>query len=131
MSSLDVTRAELALAVLYLNKAETRDKICRSIQYGSRFLANGEPGTTQNVEKSVSLAQKVLRFFKVRYLKGMVNLCGSEGQVFTRTKNVLIGRISVFCWLGSSSTLVEWLQLACFNWHPRKSPLASQSKRSQ
>ncbi|KAL8502047.1 hypothetical protein ACS0TY_021252 [Phlomoides rotata] len=39
MSSLDVARAELGLAVLYLNKAEARDKICRAIQYGSKFLA--------------------------------------------------------------------------------------------
>ncbi|EPS70119.1 hypothetical protein M569_04640 [Genlisea aurea] len=48
-------RAELALAVLYLNKAEARDKICRAIQYGSKFLSNGEPGTAQNVDKTTSL----------------------------------------------------------------------------
>ncbi|XP_051123346.1 peroxisomal membrane protein 11C-like [Andrographis paniculata] len=64
MSSLDVARVELGLAVLYLNKAEARDKICRAIQYGSRFLSNGEPGTAQNVEKSTSLARKVFRLFK-------------------------------------------------------------------
>ncbi|KAG6437588.1 hypothetical protein SASPL_102507 [Salvia splendens] len=64
MSSLDVARAELALAVLYLNKAEARDKICRAIQYGSKFLSNGEPGTAQNVDKSTSLARKVFRLFK-------------------------------------------------------------------
>lgn len=66
MSTLDVARAELALAVLYLNKAEARDKICRAIQYGSKFLSNGEPGTAQNVDKSTSLARKVFRLFKVR-----------------------------------------------------------------
>lgn len=65
MASLDVARAELALAVLYLNKAEARDKICRAIQYGSKFLSNGEPGTAQNVDKSTSLARKVFRLFKV------------------------------------------------------------------
>lgn len=65
MSSLDVARTELALAVLYLNKAEARDKICRAIQYGSKFLSNGEPGTAQNVDKSTSLARKVFRLFKV------------------------------------------------------------------
>uniref|UniRef100_M1CNM4 Peroxisomal biogenesis factor n=1 Tax=Solanum tuberosum TaxID=4113 RepID=M1CNM4_SOLTU len=66
MSALDAARAELALAVLYLNKAEARDKICRAIQYGSKFLSNGEPGTAQNVDKSTSLARKVFRLFKVR-----------------------------------------------------------------
>ncbi|KAK4397320.1 Peroxisomal membrane protein 11C [Sesamum angolense] len=55
---------QLALAVLYLNKAEARDKICRAIQYGSKFLSNGEPGTAQNVDKSTGLARKVFRLFK-------------------------------------------------------------------
>ncbi|XP_020574135.1 peroxisomal membrane protein 11-5-like [Phalaenopsis equestris] len=64
MSSLDVTRAELALLVLYLNKAEARDKICRAIQYGSKFVSNGQAGTAQNVDKSTSLARKVFRLFK-------------------------------------------------------------------
>ncbi|KAG6593687.1 Peroxisomal membrane protein 11D, partial [Cucurbita argyrosperma subsp. sororia] len=64
MSKLDATRAELALLVLYLNKAEARDKICRAIQYGSKFLSNGEPGTAQNVDKTTSLARKVFRLFK-------------------------------------------------------------------
>lgn len=67
MSSLDATRAELALVVLYLNKAEARDKICRAIQYGSKFLSNGEAGTAQNVDKSTSLARKVFRLFKVSW----------------------------------------------------------------
>ncbi|KAJ8626443.1 hypothetical protein MRB53_019750 [Persea americana] len=44
MSTLEATRAELTLLVLYLNKAEARDKICRAIQYGSKFFSNGEPG---------------------------------------------------------------------------------------
>jgi hypothetical protein len=56
---------DLALAILYLNKAEARDKICRAIQYGSKFLSNGEPGPAQNVDKSTSLARKVFRLFKV------------------------------------------------------------------
>lgn len=67
MSTLDATRAELALLVVYLNKAEARDKVCRAIQYGSKFLSNGEPGTAQNVDKSTSLARKVFRLFKVRF----------------------------------------------------------------
>ncbi|XP_021999674.1 peroxisomal membrane protein 11D-like [Helianthus annuus] len=64
MSTLDVARTELALRVLYLNKAEARDKICRAIQYGSNFVSNGKPGTAQNVDKSTSLATKVFRLFK-------------------------------------------------------------------
>jgi len=63
-STLDVARSELAFAVLYLNKAEARDKICRAIQYGSKFVSNGEAGTAQNVDKSTSLARKVFRLFK-------------------------------------------------------------------
>ncbi|KAM1140609.1 hypothetical protein EV1_040275 [Malus domestica] len=74
MSTLDATRAELALAVLYLNKAEARDKICRAIQYGSKFLSNGEPGTAQNVDKSTSLARKVFRLFKfINDLHGLIS----------------------------------------------------------
>lgn len=68
MSALEVSRAELALLVLYLNKAEARDKICRAIQYGSKFLSDGQPGTAQNVDKSTSLARKVFRLFKVPFL---------------------------------------------------------------
>ncbi|GKV13046.1 hypothetical protein SLEP1_g24120 [Rubroshorea leprosula] len=64
MRTLDVSRAELALIVLYLNKAEARDKICRTIQYGSKFISDGKPGTAQNVDKSTSLARKVFRLFK-------------------------------------------------------------------
>lgn len=64
MSTLDATRAELGLLVLYLNKAEARDKICRAIQYGSKFVSNGEPGPAQNVDKSTSLARKVFRILK-------------------------------------------------------------------
>ena len=68
MSTLDATRAELALIVLYLNKAEARDKICRAIQYGSKFLSDGQAGTAQNVDKSTSLPRKVLRLFNVRLI---------------------------------------------------------------
>ncbi|KAL4202985.1 hypothetical protein AMTRI_Chr02g266210 [Amborella trichopoda] len=64
MSTLDTTRAELALLILYLNKAETRDKIVRTIQYGSKFVSDGRPGIAQNVDKSSSLARKVFRLAK-------------------------------------------------------------------
>lgn len=141
MSTLDATRAELALLVLYLNKAEARDKICRAIQYGSKFLSNGEPGTAQNVDKSTSLARKVFRLFKfVNDLHSLISptpqgtpltliLLGKSKNALLSTflfldqivwlgrtgidknkeRTELIGRISLFCWMGSSicSTLVE------------------------
>ncbi|KAJ7962309.1 Peroxisomal membrane protein like [Quillaja saponaria] len=141
MSTLDATRAELALLVLYLNKAEARDKICRAIQYGSKFLSNGEPGTAQNVDKSTSLARKVFRLFKfVNDLHGLISptpqgtplplvllgksknallstflfldqivWLGRTGIYKNKERTELIGRISLFCWLGSSicTSLVE------------------------
>ncbi|KAI9185143.1 hypothetical protein LWI28_004661 [Acer negundo] len=68
------TRAELALVVLYLNKAEAWDKICRAIQYGSKFLSNGQPGTAQNVDKSTNLDRKVFHLFKfVNDLHGLIS----------------------------------------------------------
>ncbi|TXG62792.1 hypothetical protein EZV62_009786 [Acer yangbiense] len=172
MSTLDATRAELALVVLYLNKAEARDKICRAIQYGSKFLSNGQPGTAQNVDKSTSLARKVFRLFKfVNDLHGLISpvpqgtplplvllgkvqmgylndFCitfyfffvfffltflfpcffqsknallstflfldqivwlGRSGIYKNKERAELLGRISLFCWMGSSvcTTLVE------------------------
>ncbi|KAH0456936.1 hypothetical protein IEQ34_014843 [Dendrobium chrysotoxum] len=120
MSSLDATRAELALLVLYLNKAEARDKICRAIQYGSKFLSNGQAGTAQNVDKSTSLARKVFRLFKfVNDLHALISppAQGTPLPIILVGKNKeraeLIGRISLFCWMGSSacSTLVELAEL--------------------
>nr|AWK29762.1 peroxisomal membrane protein 11D [Solanum lycopersicum] len=141
MSALDAARAELALAVLYLNKAEARDKICRAIQYGSKFVSNGEPGTAQNVDKSTSLARKVFRLFKfINDLHGLISppapgtplplillgksknallstflfldqfvWLGRTGIYKNKERTDLLGRISLFCWIGSSicTTLVE------------------------
>ncbi|KAK4746487.1 hypothetical protein SAY87_012799 [Trapa incisa] len=141
MSSLDVARAELALAVLYLNKAEARDKICRAIQYGSKFVSDGQPGTAQTVEKSTSLARKVFRLFKfINDLHGLISptpqgtplplillgksknallstflfldqivWLGRSGIYKNKERTELIGRVSLFCWMGSSicSVLVE------------------------
>ncbi|KAK4787551.1 hypothetical protein SAY86_011384 [Trapa natans] len=141
MSSLDVARTELALAVLYLNKAEARDKICRAIQYGSRFISDGQPGTAQNVEKSTSLARKVFRLFKfINDLHALISptpqgtplplillgksknallstflfldqivWLGRSGIYKNKERTELIGRVSLFCWMGSSicSVLVE------------------------
>ncbi|CAH9123820.1 unnamed protein product [Cuscuta epithymum] len=141
MTALDVTRTELALAVMYLNKAEARDKICRAIQYGSKFLSNGEPGTAQNVDKSTSLARKVFRLFKfINDLHALISpsapgtplslvllgksknallstflfldqivWLGRTGIYKNKERAELLGRISLFCWMGSSvcTTLVE------------------------
>lgn len=141
MSTLDVARAELALAVLYLNKAEARDKICRAIQYGSKFLSDGKPGTAQNVDKNTSLARKVFRLFKfVNDLSALISppvkgtpmslillgkgknallstflfldqivWLGRSGIYKNKERTERIGRISLFCWMGSSilTTLIE------------------------
>jgi len=145
MSTLDVARAELGLVVLYLNKAEARDKICRAIQYGSKYLSNGEPGTAQNVDKTTSLARKVFRLFKfVNDLHALISptpagtplplvLLGKSKNALLSTflfldqivwlnrtgiykekeRAELIGRISLYCWMGSSicTTLVEAAEL--------------------
>lgn len=81
MSALDGTRADLALAITYLNKAEARDKICRAIQYGSKFVSNGEPGAAQNVDKTTSLARKVFRLFKVWFQFIFWGFCCSSTSV--------------------------------------------------
>eukprot|EP00246_Nothoceros_aenigmaticus_P006617 TRINITY_DN19630_c0_g1_i1.p1 TRINITY_DN19630_c0_g1~~TRINITY_DN19630_c0_g1_i1.p1 ORF type:complete len:244 (-),score=36.36 TRINITY_DN19630_c0_g1_i1:208-939(-) len=64
MGTVDTTRAELALLVLYLSKSETRDKFVRAIQYGSKFISNGEPGIASTVDKQSSLARKLFRLLK-------------------------------------------------------------------
>ncbi|KAK1549246.1 hypothetical protein Q3G72_005758 [Acer saccharum] len=104
------TRAELALVVLYLNKAEARDKICRAIQYGSKFLSNGQPGTAQNVDKSTSLARKVFCLFKfVNDLHGLISPV-PQGTPFPlvllgKSKNALLSTflfLDQIVWLGRS-----------------------------
>lgn len=110
MSSLDVTRAELGLLVLYLNKAEARDKICRAIQYGSKFLSDGEPGTAQNVDKSTSLARKVFRLFKfVNDLHALISPAPAGTPLplvlLGKSKNALLSTflfLDQFVWLGRS-----------------------------
>lgn len=86
MSTLDATRAELGLIVLYLNKAEARDKICRAIQYGSKFISNGQSGTAQNVDKTTTLARKVFRLFKV---SSTIYLCFVKARHATPIDNFL------------------------------------------
>ncbi|XP_028773576.1 peroxisomal membrane protein 11C-like [Neltuma alba] len=141
MNTVDATRAELGLLVLYLNKAEARDKICRAIQHGSKFPSDGQPGTAQNVDRSTTLARKVFRLFKfLNDLHALISPapCGTllplillgrpknallstflfldqfvwlgrSGIYENKERTELIGRISLFGWMGSSvcSTLVE------------------------
>lgn len=64
MESLNDTRAQLALIKAFLNQAEARDKICRTIQYGSKFISAGEAGVAREVDKTTSLARKVFRLLK-------------------------------------------------------------------
>ncbi|WOL06274.1 peroxisomal membrane protein 11-5 [Canna indica] len=140
-STLDAARAELGILVVYLNKAEARDKICRAIQYGSKYLSDGKPGTAQNVEKSTALARKVFRLVKfVNDLHALISppspgsplplvllgksknallstfffldqivWAGRSGIYKNKERTELIGRISLFCWMGSSvcTTLLE------------------------
>lgn len=64
MEALNATRADLALLKAFLNQAEARDKICRTIQYGSKFVSAGEAGVAREVDKTTSLARKVFRLLK-------------------------------------------------------------------
>eukprot|EP00250_Pteridium_aquilinum_P026622 c33314_g1_i1 orf=219-905(+) len=64
METLNTTRAELAFLKAFLGQAEARDKICRSIQYGSKFISAGEAGVAREVDKTTSLARKVFRLLK-------------------------------------------------------------------
>ncbi|KAL5727707.1 Peroxisomal membrane protein 11D [Ranunculus cassubicifolius] len=110
MSTLDATRAELALVVLYLNKAEARDKICRAIQYGSKFISNGEAGTAQTVDKNTSLARKVFRLFKfVNDLHGLISPVPKGTPLpivlLGKSKNALLSTflfLDQIVWLGRS-----------------------------
>ncbi|CAL4912223.1 unnamed protein product [Urochloa decumbens] len=113
MGSLDATRAELGLVVLYLNKAEARDKICRAIQYGSKFISNGEPGTAQDVDKSTALARKVFRLLKwVNDLHALISP-PAKGTPLTlvllgKSKNALLSTflfLDQFVWLGRTGII--------------------------
>ncbi|GJS25115.1 hypothetical protein Tco_0453747 [Tanacetum coccineum] len=66
-----LARTELALAVLYLTKAEAEDQICRAIQYGSKFLNNGEAGATLSMIRIWLLSvQKLLGNSPSKYVGG-------------------------------------------------------------
>ncbi|KAG5399559.1 hypothetical protein IGI04_014166 [Brassica rapa subsp. trilocularis] len=110
MGRLYLRRDELALIILYLNKAEARDKICRAIQFGSKFLSGGHPGTAQTVDKNTSLARKVFRLFK--FLNDFHLLIGPVPKgtplplvLLGKSKNALLCTyyfLDQFVWLGRS-----------------------------
>jgi len=110
MSTLEATRAELGLMVMYLHKAEARDKLCRAIQYGSKFVSNGQPGTAQNVDKSTSLARKVFRLFKfVNDLHALISPSPKGTPlplvILGKSKNALLSTflfLDQIVWLGRS-----------------------------
>ncbi|CAH8389154.1 unnamed protein product [Eruca vesicaria subsp. sativa] len=110
MNKLYLSRDELALIILYLKKAEARDKICRAIQFGSKFLSGGKPGTAQNVDRNTSLARKVFRLFK--FLNDFDSLISPAPKgiplplvILGKSKNALLSTfyfLDQFVWLGRS-----------------------------
>ncbi|OAE19722.1 hypothetical protein AXG93_411s1280 [Marchantia polymorpha subsp. ruderalis] len=109
-TTLDVTRIEIAFLAAYLSKAETRDKLCRAIQYGSKFVSNGEPGTAATVDKNTSLARKVFRLLKtVNELQALLTPAPKSTPLpivlLGKSKNVLVGTflaLDQIVWLGRS-----------------------------
>lgn len=89
-TTVDSSRAQLAFLALYLSKAEARDKICRAIQYGSKFLSGGEKGVAQDVDKATSQARKVFRLLKsVQELQNLL----TPAPKSTPLPLVLLGRV--------------------------------------
>ena len=58
-------RLRLGVMKTYLEQVESRDKICRAIQYGSKFISGGEAGVAHEIDVSTGLARKVFRLLKV------------------------------------------------------------------
>ncbi|KAI5073526.1 hypothetical protein GOP47_0011539 [Adiantum capillus-veneris] len=72
MESLELTLRQLSVLADYLDQAEARDKICRAIQYGSKFVSGGAEGVANQVDSSTGLARKVFRLLKsVNELKAL------------------------------------------------------------
>jgi hypothetical protein len=130
MTSVDLTRAHVALLALYLGKAEARDKICRAIQYGSKFISAGEKGVAQDVEKHISLSRKVFRLLKfVNDLQALLSPAPKTQPLalalLTKVKHACIGTflaLDQVVWLGRSgiyknkenTDLVSRLSLYCW-----------------
>lgn len=128
--ALDRTRAQVALIALFLSKAEARDKICRTIQYGSKFISGGEPGPAQNVEKTTSLARKVFRLAKwLNEVQALLTPAGKNTPLtivlLQRIKSVLMATffgLDQVVWLGrtglyqhkENTDLASKISLYCF-----------------
>ncbi|KAH7288558.1 hypothetical protein KP509_31G031300 [Ceratopteris richardii] len=130
MEALNATRAELALIKAFLNQAEARDKICRSIQYGSKFISAGEAGVAREVDRSTSLARKVFRLLKsVNELEALVAPSGKSTPLvlvlLARSKSCLMATffaLDQIVWAGRTgiyknkerTELISKLSLYCF-----------------
>ncbi|MCO5554119.1 hypothetical protein L7F22_007645 [Adiantum nelumboides] len=70
---MDSRSTQLSVLASYLDQAEARDRICRAIQYGSKFISGGMEGVAQQVDLSTGLARKVFRLLKsVNELEALV-----------------------------------------------------------
>eukprot|EP00249_Psilotum_nudum_P013751 c24488_g1_i1 orf=335-1063(-) len=130
MASLDSTRADLAFLALYLSKADTRDKICRAIQYGSKCVSGGEDGTARTVEKTTSLARKVFRLLKwTNELHALISPPPASSPLalvlLGKCKNALLGTflaLDQIVWAGRTgiyknkerTELISKISLYCF-----------------
>ncbi|KAI5069502.1 hypothetical protein GOP47_0015803 [Adiantum capillus-veneris] len=130
MESLNATRVELALVKAFLSQAEARDKICRAIQYGSKFISAGEAGVAREVDKSTSLARKVFRLMKsVNELEALLTPAAKSTPlpivVLAKTKSSLMATflaLDQIVWAGRTgiyknkerTELISKISLYCF-----------------
>ncbi|KAF9617212.1 hypothetical protein IFM89_035094 [Coptis chinensis] len=107
MSTLDATRAELGLLVLYLNKAEARDKFVNDLHALISPTPQGTPLPIVLLGKSKNALLSTFLFLD------QIVWLGRTGIYKNKERAELLGRISLFCWMGSSicTTLVELAEL--------------------
>eukprot|EP00897_Mesotaenium_endlicherianum_P010639 jgi/Mesen1/9603/ME000659S08975 len=120
LTSLDRTRAQVALLTLFLGKAEARDKICRAIQYGSKCVSGGQPGVAADIDKTTSSARKVFRIAKIQSalmacyfgLDQFVWL-GRSGLYQNKEKTDMMSKVSLYCFMTgtATSTIIEVIEL--------------------
>eukprot|EP00898_Chlorokybus_atmophyticus_P000129 jgi/Chlat1/1116/Chrsp111S01601 len=145
-SSVALARAQVALIAAFLGKTEARDKIVRTIQYGSKAISAGEKGPLLDLEKHASMARKLFRLAKsvndlqqllapaprdqpapivllTRAKHGLLGTyfaldavlwAGRVGVYKNKDRAELLGRISVWCWMGANycTIVTELSQLA-------------------
>ncbi|MFS8034544.1 putative peroxisomal biogenesis factor 11 [Helianthus anomalus] len=128
MTTLDVARTELALTVLYLNKAEARDKILLSNTFVNDLHALINPTALRTPLPLVLLGKVIVNFsfsfwhFLINYTlfqskNALSTFLFLEQIVWLHRSGIyknkehaeIIGRVSLFCWMGCSlcTTLVE------------------------